>query len=139
MNKLSGFTLVELLIVIIIIAVLAAIAIPSYQNYVTKSKIKEAQSNLIALSLSAENFYQRSLNFPTASLANTPAIKGSDAFKTWNNSSDAFSYAYVSADGSDYTFTATGLDPRVTNCTISLTNTGAKTVSGCGSVSSWVN
>ena len=139
MNKLSGFTLVELLIVIIIIAVLAAIAIPSYQNYVTKSKIKEAQSNLIALSLSAENFYQRSLNFPTASLANTPAIKGSDAFKTWNNSSDAFSYAYASTDGSDYTFTATGLDPRVSNCTLSLTNTGAKSVSGCGSVSSWVN
>lgn len=139
MNKFNGFTLVELLIVVVIIAILAAIAIPSYQNYITKSKIKEAQSNLIALSLSAENFYQRSLNFPTASLANTNAIKASDAFKTWNNSSDAFSYAYVSSDGADYTFTATGLDPRVNNCTLSLTNTGVKRVSGCGSVTSWVN
>ncbi|MBB4835667.1 prepilin-type N-terminal cleavage/methylation domain-containing protein [Acinetobacter schindleri] len=54
-SKLNGFTLIEVMIVIVIIAILAAIALPNYSNYVTRTKIKEAQSNLIALSLSAEN------------------------------------------------------------------------------------
>ena len=139
MNKSNGFTLIEVLVTVVIIAILATISIPSYQQYITKSKIKEAQSNLIALSLSAEQNYQRSLSFPTATLANTAAIKANSAFSTWNPSSDAFSYKYVSTNGSNYTFTATGLDSRLSNCTLTLTNTGAKSISGCGSVTSWVN
>lgn len=82
MNKIKGFTLIELMIVVAVIAVLAMIAVPSYQNYITKSKIKEAQSNLIALSLSAENFYQRTLNYPLANLSNSAALKSSTMFST---------------------------------------------------------
>lgn len=139
MKKTRGFTLIEVMIVIVIIAILAAIAVPSYQTYVTKSKIKEAQSNLIALSLSAENFYQRSLSFPSTTLANTAALKGSSVFKTWNPSSDAFSYQYVSTDGASYTLTATGLDSRLSGCTLTLNNQGIRTVASCGAVTTWEN
>ena len=46
MNKASGFTLIELMIVVAIIGILAAIAIPNFMTFRLKAKTSEAKSNL---------------------------------------------------------------------------------------------
>lgn len=54
----KGFTLVELMIVVTIIGILAAIAIPNYTSYVQRSKAAEATSTLASAKIRMEQYYQ---------------------------------------------------------------------------------
>jgi type IV pilus assembly protein PilE len=54
----KGFTLIELMIVVVVIAILASIAIPSYQQYIVRSKLTEAVQNLAQVKTTMEQFYQ---------------------------------------------------------------------------------
>ncbi|WP_237063354.1 pilin [Microbulbifer zhoushanensis] len=54
MKKQQGFTLIELMIVVAIIGILAAVAIPQYQNYVTKSQVTRVMSEVGALRTAME-------------------------------------------------------------------------------------
>lgn len=57
MNRTKGFTLIELMIVVAIMGILSAIAIPAYTDYVTRSKIPEATSNLADLRVRMEQHF----------------------------------------------------------------------------------
>lgn len=72
-----GFTLIELMIVIVVIGVLAAAAIPSYRQYVAKSRRTDAKSALLATSQAMEKFYTEKMTYDTATLgtANTDISK----------------------------------------------------------------
>ena len=54
MNAQKGFTLIELMIVVAIIGILAAIAIPQYQNYIAKSQVSRVVSESGAMKTSVE-------------------------------------------------------------------------------------
>ena len=50
----KGFTLIELMIVVAIIGILAAIAIPQYQNYISKSQVSRVMSEVGSMRTAAE-------------------------------------------------------------------------------------
>lgn len=57
-TNIKGFTLIELMITVAIVAILASIALPSYQEYVTRARITEATSTLADLRIRMEQYYQ---------------------------------------------------------------------------------
>jgi type IV pilus assembly protein PilE len=54
----KGFTLIEVMIVVVIVAILAAIAVPSYTEYITRGRIPDATSNLATKRVKLEQFFQ---------------------------------------------------------------------------------
>jgi len=54
----AGFTLIELMIVVAIVAILAAIALPIYSDYLIRSKLTEAYNTLSAYRVSQEQYFQ---------------------------------------------------------------------------------
>lgn len=65
MKQQKGFTLIELMIVIAIIGILAAIAIPAYQDYTVRSKVSEGLNLAGAAKLAVSEYYDAIGSFPT--------------------------------------------------------------------------
>ena len=68
MTRSRGFTLLELMVTMVIIAIMAAIAIPSYSEYVRRSRVTEAFATLSGLRVKMEQYFQdnRSYALPAA-------------------------------------------------------------------------
>ena len=112
MNKSQGFTLIELMIVVAIIGILAAIAMPSYSDYVTRSKIMSATTGLMDASVKAEQYFMDNRTYVGAPLPTASA-------------DFAFSNAAVST-ASTYDILATG-QGSMTNFKYHITHAGKST------------
>jgi len=70
MNRINrmqkGFTLIELMIVVAIIGILAAVAIPQYQDYTVKAKLSKVQSTLAPVKTALALFFQENGSFPAS-------------------------------------------------------------------------
>jgi type IV pilus assembly protein PilE len=104
--KQKGFTLMELMIVVAIVGVLAAIAYPSYQDSVRKSNRTDAKSALMGLKLAQERLRA---NCPTyaGNIDSTDDCAGSKVKGSATSSEGMYTLSVSGAAGTGYTLTAT--------------------------------
>ena len=133
-GRAGGFTLIELMIVVAIVAILAAIALPSYERYVKKSRARGASADLVALSLTLENRFQKSLKYPVHTNQNPVGHAG---FSAWSPAQGgSFTYA-VTSTASTYTLTATARDSGWT-CTLTLKHNNERNAeNSCPILGTW--
>ena len=125
MLRMSGFTLIELMIAVVVVAILTAIALPSYQEYVTRGKITEATSNLADMRVKLEQFFQDNRTYVGACVAGTaaPLPTGTRYFTFTCPTLTAVAFT-VQADG----VAGQGMGGFV--YTVNQTNTQATTITG---------
>lgn len=135
-----GFTLIELMVSVAIVAILAAIAYPSYADYVLRSRLVEPANTLSAMRASMEQYYQDNRTYSNAS---STIVSPCDSTKLPALKDFKISCA-VATTGDSYKITATGISGHATDGFVySVTNTDAKgsTVSsawGGGTYSCWI-
>ncbi len=121
--KKSGFTLVELMIVIAIMAILAALALPNFQNSIRKARHSDAQSDLMEFAGNAERVFTQSSSYASLSL--------SDGDDPDERQGDHYTYTLVATEGG-FTIKATPKDSQTKDgCgTMTLDQRGVKTFDG---------
>ena len=62
-SRVKGFTLIEVLIVLVIIGILTAIAIPAYRQYVVRAARHQAEATMLNLSQMEERYYSNNYNY----------------------------------------------------------------------------
>jgi type IV pilus assembly protein PilE len=109
----AGFTLIEVMITVAIIGILASIAVPSYTEYVTRSRLVEPQSKLSETRVQLEQFFM-----------NNRSYSGFDCKKDATGS-ESFNLSCKDQTANTYTIIATGTG-KTSGFTFTLNDQGVK-------------
>ena len=98
-ERAGGFTLIELMVTVAIIAILASIALPSYSNYVIRGRIPQATNNLATMRVQLEQYFQDNRTYVGACAEDTVAPLPA---------ADDFDYTCPTLEEDTFTIVATG-------------------------------
>ncbi len=134
MKQSRGFTLIELMVVVIVVAILSAIAIPSYSDYVRRGKITEAISGLSDMRVKMETFFQDNRTYVGSCVAGTVApVPTATANFTFACSGQSTTGYLVTATGiasmAGFTYTVDQSNSKTT--TLAASTTWSGTGSSC--------
>ena len=140
-----GFTLIELMVVVAIIGILAAIAYPNYNDYVMRSRVNEAVAGLSDLRVKMEQYFQDNRTYVGACVNGTVTELPSSANTKFFNFSctTACGGSTTSLSASAYTIRACGKNQMAGfEYTVNETNTRSTTITGSsgwtGNATCWV-
>jgi len=128
-NRQMGFTLIELMVVVAIVGILAAIAYPAYTQHVLKTHRRAAQACLLELAQWMERYYTNRMTYAGATLPNTTCR---------NDLATRYTFSFRGTpDANSYTIQAVRVTPgpqASDACgTLTVNHTGARspTTAGC--------
>ncbi|WPH20438.1 type IV pilin protein [Variovorax paradoxus] len=125
----SGFTLIEVMIVVAIIGILASIAIPAYNDYVRRGQLPEAFNTLSEYRVKMEQYYQDNRKYGTTDCADASSASGWNTFPT-TVKYFTFTCALDTATGDtakqSYTITATGASSQAVGHVYTINERGQR-------------
>ncbi len=122
----QGFTLIELMIVVAIIGILAAVAIPTFTAYARKAKTSEAMLQLNKLSKGAKTWHDAQASYPQGTAAALPGVDGGAcaapgkkfaAVSTWSDDAAWLSLGFQIDEPNLFTYHYTSTAPRAATAT----------------------
>jgi type IV pilus assembly protein PilE len=135
-KKIQGFTLIELMVAVAIIGILAAIAVPSYQDSVTKSRRADVKGAMLGLANAMERHFTENNTYKEAAgTSATPTDTGVPYIYTVDTgTAKYYDITINAADDTTYTLWAApkGAQSHDKCGTFKLTNTGVKSFTGTG-------
>lgn len=142
-----GFSLLELMIAVAIVGILAAIALPTYGNYVLRSNRTVGKTVIMRIVGQQESYYSDRKQYAAALNNLSPEYAGATVYVTpdgatqaANTSDTVYSVTLSAATATSFTVQATPVNRQTkdTKCgTLTYSNTGTKTASGPDGAACW--
>jgi type IV pilus assembly protein PilE len=110
----SGFTLIELMIALVVVAIITAVALPSYTDYVTRGKVPDATAGLATKQVEMEQYFQDNRTYVSAPACNSDTTR-----------SKYFDFSCTGVAAGTYTLRAVGKD-SMTGFTYTVNQANAK-------------